>query len=247
MGQYQQWLHYREVEQLLQAQLESLVKELAQLQEQAQRLQQHVQLLDHAPGSGPTNGNVHLLTDNPILQVLAASMRAHSVPGPGSSRAGRIPSPPPARPEKPPRGATVEKSNGISAAQANSASETISSALFGWSNLPNFGPQEVPEEEAMTNSRAAQQQKQHLPPIPHTDLVLLPEDMVTFIDQHALTDPRLKLPHWLRPITDAASANHPDTPVDQETIRTNRLVQRWIERWGRQSLPNTSSEGENQS
>lgn len=247
MGQYQQWLHYREVEQLLQAQLESLVKELAQLQEQAQRLQQHVQLLDHAPGSGPTNGNVHLLTDNPILQVLAASMRAHNVPGPGSSRTGRMPSPPIARPEKPVRGATVEKVNGKSAAQASSASETISSALFGWSNLPNFGPQEVPEEETMTNSRAAQQQKQHLPPIPHTDLVLLPEDMVTFIDQHALTDPRLKLPQWLRPITDAASANYPDTPVDQETMRTNRLVQRWIERWGRQSLPNTSPEGENQS
>jgi hypothetical protein len=247
MGQYQQWLHYREVEQLLQAQLESLVKDLAQLQEQAQRLQQGVQLLDHAPEPGPTNGNVHLLTDNPILQVLAASMRAHSVPGPGSSRASRIPSPPPARPEKPVRGADVEKMNGISAAQANSTSETMSSALFGWSNLPNFGPQAVPEEEAITNRRAAQQQKQPLPQIPHTDIVLLPEDMVTFLDQHALTDPRIELPRWLRPITDAASANHPDTPVDQETIRTNRLVQRWIERWGRQSLPNSSPEGESQS
>ncbi|MFL5628762.1 MAG: hypothetical protein ACJ788_24540 [Ktedonobacteraceae bacterium] len=241
MGQYQRWLHHREVEKLLQAQLEALVKELAQLQERTQQLQQSMQSIDRAMPSeqAAANGDAHLLMDNPILRALAANTHAQVSQVPGDSDVGRIPSRPSARPEK--------QINGTSSGQVNSM-ETMSSALFGWSNLPNFGTEEAAAEDVTSNNtdRSAEMPPP-LPPIPHSDIMLLPEDMVTFLDQHALTDPRLELPPWLRPIANAATANHPDTPVDQESIRTNRLVQRWIERWGRQSSTQKQQTGENRS
>ncbi len=242
MGQYQQWLYHREVENLLRAQLEALVNELAQLQERTQRLQQSMQSLDRTMPSeqASASSDARLLTDNPILRAIAANMHAQVSPVRGYSNVGRIPSRPLARPEK--------QVNGASAAQVNGTPETMSSALFGWSNLPNFGPQETPAEDTtINNASRSTEMKQPLPPIPHSDIVLLPEDMVTFLDQHALTDPRLELPPWLRPIADAATTNHPDTPVDQESIRTNRLVKRWIERWGRQSSTQQQQTRENQS
>lgn len=52
MGQYRQWLHYREVDQLLGAQLETFEKELAQLQDQ-------LHLLDDPP-----------IANNALIQAL---------------------------------------------------------------------------------------------------------------------------------------------------------------------------------
>ena len=52
----------------------------------------------------------------------------------------------------------------------------------------------------------------------------------------------MQLPWWLR---NAALLNA-NGPIDQESMRTNRLIQRWIERWGRhpdaQELPTQESE-----
>ena len=76
---------------------------------------------------------------------------------------------------------------------------------------------------------------------------LLPEDMFAFFEEHSQTDPQIELPWWLRKITIISKEDDSSKPIDQESIRTNRLVQRWVERWGHQSqgsyLPESESEG----
>ena len=110
--------------------------------------------------------------------------------------------------------------------QANPGA-SISPALLNWGGLPNFGPREIegyaPGAENDSSS------------VSHPEIELLPEDMLAFFDEHAHTDPRLELPWWLRKITVSSNNAEGARPIDQETRRTNRLVQRWIERWGRQS------------
>jgi hypothetical protein len=59
MGQYQQWLYHREVEQQLQARLEQLLHEMQSLQEQAAQLEDGISC-----------------TDNPILQAIALQQSA---------------------------------------------------------------------------------------------------------------------------------------------------------------------------
>src|SRR5579872_5915314 len=71
MAQYQEWLHYHEVDRHLQAQLAELVNELAQLQEQA-----HVYEQDIYPPSAETaiRETIPLPHDNVILHALAVHM-----------------------------------------------------------------------------------------------------------------------------------------------------------------------------
>jgi len=207
MGQYQEWLHCREVDQQLQAQLEALEKELAQLQKYAHLLEQGMGPTRYVipPGTLPPGDQVLLEIDNQIIHALASSLNGHLSPPPT-----------PLSPET----------------AADASYETISSALFAWSNLPNFGPQEVPVEALKADRLQANSGMDQQPPpvTPHSEMALLPEDMAAFFDQHDQTEPQLEIPRWLRNIT---HANHPDGPIDRETIRTNRLVQRWVERWGR--------------
>jgi len=198
MGQYQEWLHYREVDQQLQAQLETLEKELAQLQEHACVLEQSVgpPCADAPPSPETSPPQIFLQIDNQIVFALADSLNRHpSILSPGTA------------PKTP--------------------AEPISPALFAWSHLPNFGTQEEPVEAPGADHS---NMDQPLPATPHPDLASLPEDMSIFFDQQDQTEPQLEIPRWLRNIT---RARHPDGPIDQETIRTNRLVQRWLERWGR--------------
>ncbi|RAQ98065.1 hypothetical protein A4R35_21170 [Thermogemmatispora tikiterensis] len=50
----------------------------------------------------------------------------------------------------------------------------------------------------------------------------------------------LELPEWLHRLTISSGKDRRPGPIDEERIRTNRLVQRWLERWGRIS-PSPSS------
>nr|BBH92715.1 hypothetical protein KTA_09140 [Thermogemmatispora argillosa] len=43
----------------------------------------------------------------------------------------------------------------------------------------------------------------------------------------------LELPEWLHRLTISSGKDRRPGPIDEERIRTNRLVQRWLERWGR--------------
>jgi hypothetical protein len=209
MGQYQQWLHYREVEQQLQTQLETLKQELLQLQAQAHCLER--QEPEAFPGE----------LANPILYALAAHFTEKSAPLLSTNTDTGMP----------------RMSQPTSSSEAGSptpihASETMSSALFRWSNLPNFGAQQMPLEAA-TNGTPPTHPSSNSPlsPIPHSDMALLPEDMPAFFDQHTPTEPRIELPHWFRNLTTAPGTKG---PIDQESIRNNRLVQRWVERWRKQ-------------
>ena len=217
MGQYQQWLHYREVDQHLQAQLEMLERELTQLHEHAHLLEQSIQPLYDSVSAETSSADdqEHLQTDNQIIHALADSLNGRFSPM-VSTREDTFTPIPTSLPETPP----------------NQPSQTISPALFGWSNLPNFGLQEVPVETFKTGNASlhsnTEQSLSSLPPIPHSDTALLPEDILAFFDQHDQTEPQVEIPRWLHNVT-----NHPGGPIDQETVRTNRLVQRWVERWNR--------------
>lgn len=127
---------------------------------------------------------------------------------------------------------------GISGQVSNGSAGTISSALLRRDAPPGFGArQPYPPHEI-------------LPPLSfdHPEIELLPEDMFAFFEEeHSQTDPQLELPWWLRNITITSGDDETGKPIDQESIRTNRLVQRWVERWGRQSqsgfTPESESEG----
>ena len=220
MGQYQQWLHHRAADQQLQAQLETLESELAQLQERAQPIEQcepPPQDAVSSPAQFPedTAFDCSFLATNKIILALAASLN------------GQVSSPLDEN-----TSTTVPTSQQVPA--SDQSAETLSSALFAWSNLPNFEAPNLPIEPSMVSTSTFTNLDQLFPHIPHQELVLLPEDMSSFIDEHSLTDPRLELPWWLHNIAVASRANNSNEPIDQERIRTNRLIQRWLERWGYQ-------------
>src|SRR5260370_30658983 len=68
MGQYQQWLHYQEIDRHLRTQLEALEADLARLQECLHLLEQE------------QPEQLTCLADNPIMQLLAANLNGHSTP-----------------------------------------------------------------------------------------------------------------------------------------------------------------------
>lgn len=236
MGHYQQWLHYREVDQHLQSQLETLERELAQLQEHTPSVSQSEQLSLDAISSeadlseqGAFNGS--LLAENKIIQALATNLNGHSSAVETTheaTRASDIEQPFPSVPD--------------------TSRESISPALFASSSLPNFASPDVHIAASTTSFRSFNPNiQQPVPSIPHEETALLPEDMLSFIDEHTLTDPQLELPWWLRNIAAASRAHQSNGPIDQESLRTNRLVQRWLERWGRQpSQPGSHGENNNE-
>jgi len=146
-------------------------------------------------------------TENPIMQALVAYLP--SQPAPPRSSAGY----------------SLEISSSSESDPVKS-SDSISPALRNWGGLPNFEPLEIKEPMLV---------EKHSPSmLNRPEIELLPEDMVAFFDEHEQTDPQLELPWWLRNITVSSKDKKAGRPIDHNSIRTNRLVQRWIERWGRQ-------------
>jgi hypothetical protein len=291
MGQYSQWLYYREVEQQLQAQLEACERELAHLQERTPVIEQNGEAQEaclqhdnqiilalemlhdpHIPpkpngqpavwaeasqlhaGNGEGSGRVSIPSrPSPIYRPPGNPPHTQSMPdgqhgqnspvGADSSRPSPIYRPPEEQQESRRGTPTWEITQ-------SEPGESISSALFAWSSLPNFAPQEVPAgapETPVGNDLPITPFDRPLPPVPYREMALLPED--TFIDEHTVTAPQIELPWWFRNIAAASRAtNSPYSPFDQESIRTNRLVQRWLERWGRQSAHDRQQQrGENPS
>jgi hypothetical protein len=166
------------------------------------------------------------LLDNPIISALFASLTAGTngyTPAQDNRDAGN------GIPDSEPFGQTLHGS-----------AETISAALRHWGELTDFGSRQPQVTQAM---------HEILPPLSfnHPEIELLPEDMFAFFEEHTQTDPQLELPWWLRKITITSGDDETGKPIDQESIRTNRLVQRWVERWGRQSQGDfASSESESE-
>ena len=217
MGQYQQWLHYQEVDRRLRSTLEVLEIELARLESQLDSffLEQLMQQ------DNPLATNSILST---LLTQKGASMNGHIPPNNEASSFSQ----------------TNEQEHAAS-------HETLSPELLDRGGLPDSGPQQIEQMEQMEQM----EQVDHFldaPPFSfasHPEIELLPEDMLALMDEHAQTDPQVELPWWLRKITIGSSDAESGRPIDQESIRTNRLVQRWVERWGRQTstaLPGEESE-----
>ena len=186
-------------------------------------LEQELVTLESESGDCPQSA---VLFDNPIISALFTSLSArgsangHTPPHDNGDVIHALPTSEPYR-------------------QApNGSAETISAALLHWGELPDFA------------SRQPDPPQQHeiLPPLSfdHPEIELLPEDMFAFFEEHTLTDPQLELPWWLRKITITSGDDETGRPIDQESIRTNRLVQRWVERWGRQSESGFASESESE-
>ena len=147
------------------------------------------------------------LADNPLIQALAAQLHRYNAP-----------------PKSTTGTATTSSPSDMGQAKPEAS---ISPALLNWGGLPNFGPHEIEDYTPGAENASSS--------VNHPEIELLPEDMLAFFDEHAHTDPRLELPWWLRKITVSSNNAEGARPIDQETMRTNRLVQRWIERWGRHS------------
>jgi hypothetical protein len=205
MGQYRQWLHYREVDQRLHAQLETLEQELTQLHEQARLLQE----LDYH-------------TDNTIIQALSTYQKN------GESLKNSTAAPDVHDSIDEQSGILVEdfiiEDVSSSTTAVEFIPETVSPALFGWSRLPNFDTQRMREPVIVASTLTS------LPPTPPPEINLLPEDMAAFMDAHSQTSSQRSLPWW---IPDTSSSSPTDGPVDQQSLRTDQRVQRWLERWRR--------------
>ena len=217
MGQYQQWLHYQEVDRRLRSTLEVLEIELARLESQLDSFFLEQLMQQDNP-----------LATNSILSTLLTQK--------GASTNGHIPS----------------NNEASSFSQTNeqeyaASHETLSSELLDRGDLPDSGSQQI-EQMGQMGQMGQADHFLDLPPFPsasHPEIELLSEDMLALMDAHAQTDPQVELPWWLRKITIGSSDAESGRPIDQESIRTNRLVQRWVERWGRQTstaLPGEESE-----
>ena len=119
------------------------------------------------------------------------------------------------------------ETNNPSEIGSNQSGDTISPALRSWGGFPHFEHYEIKSPSLIGRESSSF--------FNHPEIALLPEDMIAFFEEHEQTDPQLELPWWLRNITISSKDEQPGRPIDHNTIRTNRLVQRWIERWGRQS------------
>ncbi len=220
MGQYQQWLHHRDAEQQLQIIQETLVQELSGLEERATMLEQ-----------------AYSYADNPLIEALASSQQQHEQATPrsfeanGTSLAYSYPSPT----ETAANNGGRPQGSGENRRDYQATAEVMSPALQAWGNLPNFDAPTIPKHPKPDPLPSAVPSDQALAAIPHSEMDLLPDDMVGFFDAHTLTEPQIELPWWLRNAAASSSANPANGPVDPESIRTNRLVQRWLERWRRQS------------
>jgi hypothetical protein len=76
---------------------------------------------------------------------------------------------------------------------------------------------------------------------------LLPQDMAAFFTQHTYPVSQPNLPAWLENAISAPKQPEqlPNNPVDQQTLRTNRLVERWLERW-RKTPPSSQEQRKNE-
>ena len=241
MGQYQQWLHYQEVDRRLRAELEALETELTHLQDS---MHDHPLTGESSSNGEVSTGQTALQTKNIIIHALVSSLNAYtSTPGEALQQAANLP------PHLPPgnfnatNGSNEQEFAGSNSplisnggAMQPTRGETISPALMNWSELPNFGPQELEGASPVMEQPA-------VPATPHPEIVLLPEDMSAFFDEHAQTQPQLALPWWMRDKATSAPAHGRAgslASIDLELMRMNQMVRRWMER--REQLSHQTSD-----
>ncbi len=205
MGQYRQWLHHREIDQLLRAQLVTLEHELAQLNERINAIEQETELS----------------ADNAIFQALFQQQQAtrQAVGTTGEDE----------------RSSTtgVQETEGTTPGQTGIAGKagTVSPALFAWGSLPNFDSQDMPHPLRAVPTPSPLPPS----PRPEEDLLPSDMAAFVDIHSQTAPQLKLPwwLRSSLRAAerSQAENANtDPGGPVDLQSSRTNQLVQRWFER-----------------
>jgi len=225
MGQYRLWLQHREIDQLLRAQLKTLVNELARVDEQ-------ISLLANPTSQG----------DNVIIGALLKEFQLElsSVPVPdvpvqaiSSSPVGDLSLIDTVDLQKQPLG---DLSLVDTADLQEQPLGSVSSALFTWGRLPKF------TSPGMQNSTRDTASSQPVPPTPLSAENLLPADIQTFVAVHGPAALRIKSPHRLSDIISSSHEIPNDgsiSPMDQQSVRVNQGVERWFER--RTHFPRESS------
>jgi len=119
--------------------------------------------------------------------------------------------------------------------------ETISQALFDYNRLPNLDPLLIPEKPAFP--KQPPEKHTFAPRLPTQESNPLPNSVGASLDEHGQTEPQVALPWWFR---NTALSEASDAQPDSQNARTNKLVQRWLERWGRQENQALPSEKANE-
>ncbi|MBA2676908.1 MAG: hypothetical protein H0U76_00700 [Ktedonobacteraceae bacterium] len=204
MGQYRQWLHYRDIDQLLRSQLAISEHELEQLQAQVEVLEKHVfswrneifQALIE-PERNDTQSYQEELAIQPDKQVI------EGVEG-------------------------LEEELVIEDVDEEDLA-TISPALLAWSQLPNFDTQMLQEQESDSSDQTLdtsppQADEQLLPTdinaFIHEHYLTNPEINVPWWLQNIVSSHNEEFQE--------------PQPIDRQSERADQLVERWFERWGKQ-------------
>jgi hypothetical protein len=213
MGQYRQWLSYREADQQFQNQIKESEQELVQLYTQIEQLE--------ADTTYP---------ENIILQMLIGLQQAEKAPRKRAVSRALSTSEEPSTAEESSTSEEQRTAGGQSTAERISVPQrrSVSSALFGWGNLPNF------DTHGIQQPSTDPQNQPFVPPAQHHDDNLLPQEPNPLTDDSSQTDPQLNVPWWLRDAQPVVQEDPQSTqPIDQLSQRTNQYVQRWFERWGK--------------
>src|SRR5579859_3241008 len=118
------------------------------------------------------------------------------------------------------------------------------STLPPWEQLPERKRITVHLTQQVASANTDMQQEVLVPALPHDELALQAEDMQHDLDAQSPTEPQRELPRWLQTLIESSLHNNQGTePLNSESLRSNRLFQRWSERWGQPSSPSTE-EGE---
>jgi hypothetical protein len=193
MGQYRQWLHYREMDQQLRVRLGRIEQQAAELEEDIHRLAD-----DSSAGAA----------DNVIMRALVAMYTA-------PTQRQVVEEDTPVEPQyivTPGEPAETEHSNGTSA----EAPSWAATALFAQSYLTNFDAFDPTTLKSLSLD---------------AETGLLPEDLSTFFATLTQNGASGQLPEANASLT----SSHSTIPIDKQSLRNDRLIQRWFERWGQSS------------
>ncbi len=189
MGQYRQWLHYREVDQRLHIRLEEVEKQAAELEAEIHLL---------------ANGSNFSAADNVIMRALASMYTT-----PTQEQATHVSTPAEAR-----YAVASVPSEQNKYSDETDASSWAASALFAQSYLTNFDAFDPSTLQSLS---------------PYAETGLLPEDLAIIFSGQ----PQNGGPHY--PGHSPITTSHSTTPIDKQSLRNDRLIQRWFERWGQSS------------
>lgn len=101
----------------------------------------------------------------------------------------------------------------------------------------SFSAAATPENRQPLRQQQGVNKANAIPTTPHTELTLLPDDINAFIDEHTQTGQQRPPAWWLQTIQQNIPPTPQTSPADglaEQSTRTNRLVQRWVARWGQQ-------------